>query len=45
MADENGMYNVYTLTGVKVLSTTDARELKALAPGFYIVNNVKMYVK
>lgn len=45
VADENGMYNVYTLTGVKVLSTTDARELKALAPGFYIVNNVKMYVK
>lgn len=41
----DGIYRVYNLNGVKVLETEDAAQLKALTPGFYIVNGVKLYVK
>lgn len=38
----DGRYDVYTLTGVKVLSTDNASDLKALAPGLYIINGKKV---
>lgn len=43
-ADENGNFTVYNLAGVKVLVTDNEAEVKALTPGFYIVNNVKIYI-
>lgn len=44
-ADANGVWTVYTLQGVKVLTATDASALDALAPGIYIINGSKVVVK
>lgn len=41
----DGMYHVYTVAGVKVLETADYNDVKALNPGLYIVNGVKLLVK
>ena len=41
----DGMYHVYTVAGVKVLETADYNDVKALTPGLYIVNGVKVLVK
>lgn len=38
-------YTVYTLAGVRVLDRADREAFKALAPGLYIVNGVKMILK
>ena len=44
-ADANGEYNVYTLAGVRVLSTRNASDLASLASGFYVINGKKVYIK
>lgn len=41
-ADANGLFNVYTLQGNKVMTTT---ELNSLAKGIYIINGKKVLVK
>lgn len=41
-ADE---YNVYTISGVRVLSTANAADLSTLRPGLYIINGKKTLVK
>ncbi len=41
-ADE---YNVYTISGVHVLSTANAADLSTLRPGLYIINGKKVLVK
>ncbi|MDE5843755.1 MAG: hypothetical protein K2H35_08490, partial [Muribaculaceae bacterium] len=38
-------YTVYTLNGVRVLDRADRAAFKALAPGLYIVNGIKMIIK
>lgn len=42
---EDGRYHVYTLDGVEVLDTDNAAALRSLAPGLYIINNLKVYIK
>lgn len=42
---EDGRYHVYTLDGVEVLDTDNASALRSLAPGLYIINNIKVYIK
>lgn len=37
-------YNVYTLQGVKVLTTKDRYDFSRLPRGIYIVNNVKFFI-
>lgn len=44
-ADEDGLYRVYGLDGVNVLTTSDAADLKALSNGLYIVNGKKVLFK
>lgn len=44
-ADAQGMYNVYDLRGVRVLSTPDASALSTLANGFYIINGQKVVIR
>lgn len=41
----DGIYKVYNMNGVEVLSTRDSSELKNLVPGIYIVNGKKMIKK
>lgn len=41
----DGLYHVYTISGVEVLTTADFAEVLALTPGLYIVNNSKVYIK
>lgn len=40
-ADANGRYEVYDASGIRVLSTANAEDLKSLPRGFYIINGVK----
>ena len=42
---ENGVYDVYTLDGVKVADAVDADAVKSLAPAVYIVIGRKVVVK
>lgn len=44
-ADANGMYRVYNLNGMNVLNTTDARDIKGLAKGLYIINGKKAIIR
>ena len=44
-ADSNGKWTVYTTSGVKILETTDATDLKGLAKGIYIINAKTVYIK
>ena len=37
--------NVYNLTGVKVMSTTDAADINNLSKGLYIINGKKVVIK
>lgn len=45
LVDKSGVYEVYNVSGVKVLSTTDAAAVNTLAPGLYIVNGKKHLVR
>ncbi|MDE5595030.1 MAG: Ig-like domain-containing protein, partial [Muribaculaceae bacterium] len=42
--DENTKFEVYTLQGFK-LKVENQEDLKRLAPGFYIINGKKIYLK
>ena len=42
---ENGSYEVYTLSGMHVMSTADSSDVNALPKGVYIVNNKKVVVR
>lgn len=42
---DGGVYNVFSVAGVKVLTTTNVEEVNALAPGLYIVNGHKVIIK
>ena len=42
---EDGFWTVYTTTGVLVTKTADAATLGNLAPGLYIINGQKMFIK
>ena len=41
----DGTYTVYTLTGMRVMRTTDASDVKSLPSGLYIINGKKVAVK
>lgn len=43
--DAEGRYNVYNVTGVRVMSTTDKADLNTLKQGMYIINGKKLVVK
>ena len=43
--DEAGLYTVYTVAGVRVLQTRDARAIAKLPAGIYLVNGRKYVVK
>lgn len=43
--EDNGVYTVYNLNGVKVLETADKSELNLLGKGFYVINGKKVLVK
>lgn len=45
LVDKGGVYNVYNVSGVKVLTTENAEDVKALAPGLYVVNGKKFLVR
>ncbi len=45
MVETADVYNVYTISGVCVLSTTNAADLSTLRPGLYIINGKKTLVK
>lgn len=45
MVETADTYNVYTISGVCVLSTADAADLSTLRPGLYIINGKKVLVK
>lgn len=42
-ADNEGHYNVYNLSGIRILVTKDFDAVKALPAGIYIVNGKKVY--
>ena len=44
-ADADGYYNVYKVSGEKVLSTKDASKLKNLENGIYIINGKKVMLR
>jgi len=44
-ADAKGCYNVYSVSGVHVMSTNNGAELKGLKQGVYIINGKKVAVK
>ncbi|MCH5225828.1 MAG: hypothetical protein J1D77_07485, partial [Muribaculaceae bacterium] len=39
------IYNVYTLSGQKVMQTKEYSDLQKLAPGIYIVNGKKIQMR
>ncbi|MDE7381448.1 MAG: hypothetical protein K2N03_04895 [Muribaculaceae bacterium] len=43
--ENDTLYTVYTLSGIRVLNNADADALKSLAPGFYIINGKKVVLK
>lgn len=43
-ADADGLFRVYNMSGVNVLTTASPADIETLAPGLYIVNGVK-YLK
>ena len=43
VADAEGMYNIYNLNGVRVLTTDNGADIARLAPGIYIINGKKVY--
>lgn len=45
MVETAAEYDVYTISGVHVLSTADAADLSTLRPGLYIINGKKVLVK
>ena len=44
-ADNEGVYNVYSLSGVRVMSTTNSATLNSLSSGIYIINGKKVVMK
>lgn len=44
IAADNGLYNVYTIEGVKVISNGTADDVNNLSNGFYIINGKKVCV-
>lgn len=44
-ADKEGQYRVYDINGVNLLNTRDAKEIRSLTPGLYIVNGRKVVVR
>lgn len=43
--ENENLYKVYTIQGVKVLDTTEKTDLNKLIPGFYIINNKKVVIR
>ncbi len=43
--DEVSRYDVYTINGVRVMSTTEKAHLNELEAGFYIINGKKIYLR
>ena len=44
-ADANGMFNVYSITGLRVMTTSNGSDIKNLPAGLYIINGKKTAVK
>lgn len=44
-ADENGLYRVYNLNGINVLTTRDKAAVSSLPKGLYIINGKKFLLK
>ena len=44
-ADADGKYNVYSVSGMRVMSTEDGSQINGLPTGLYIVNGKKIVVK
>lgn len=45
LMNANGPVDVFNLQGIRVLHDADADDIKALTPGFYIINGTKVLVK
>lgn len=45
MADKDGMFRVFSVAGVEVMTTADKTQLKNLPAGLYIINGKKMMLK
>lgn len=45
IADENGIFTVYNLAGVLLFRSENKDDLHRLAPGIYIVNNMKVLIE
>lgn len=43
-AEADGMYRVYSVNGVKVMETSNAEDLNALASGIYVINGRKYMI-
>ena len=44
-ADANGLYNVYSMSGVNIISTKDIQKVKDLDNGIYIINGKKVMIR
>lgn len=44
-AEDNGLYEVYSITGIRVLHNADATQLTRLPKGFYIINGKKVCIR
>lgn len=45
LMNANGPVDVFNLQGIRVLHDANADDIKALTPGFYIINGIKVLVK
>lgn len=43
--EANGMINVYSVDGVKVMQTTDRKDFEQLPGGIYIINGKKLFIR
>ena len=44
-ATADGKYNVYSISGVRLMTTTDSSDVESLPEGLYIVNGKKVVIK
>lgn len=42
---KQGTLTIYTLTGTKIMETSDKNDMKSLPAGYYIVNGKEVMIK
>ena len=45
LMNANDPVDVFTIQGIRVLRSASADDIKALSPGFYIINGTKVLIK